>query len=113
MDGDHDGCDDEHGGESDHDLVRKVVQLEEEGEVADEDEQESLEERVRHVILHQPLEGNLDGQRAVIPLVDASFEIGLQYFVLHKRFLTFKIKGLCSLIKKTLWEFCGYRKSAP
>ena len=66
MDGDHDGGHDEHRRERNHDLVGKVVQLEEEGEVADEDEQERLQERVHQVVLHLPLKGDANLDRRLV-----------------------------------------------
>ena len=57
------GCDgryDEQRGERDHDAVGEVVDGEEEGEGSDGDEQEGLQERVRHVKLHVAPEHNLD-----------------------------------------------------
>ena len=54
------GCYDEQSSERDHDTVGKVVDGEEEGEGSDGDEQEGLQERVRHVKLHVAPEHNLD-----------------------------------------------------
>ena len=60
MNGGGDSRYDEQRGERDHDAVGEVVDGEEEGEGSDGDEQEGLQERVRHVKLHVAPEHNLD-----------------------------------------------------
>ena len=61
----HDGGDDKHDGERDHDPIGEVVDPEEKAEVSDGDEDERLEERVGHVILHPTPEHNLHLCRGV------------------------------------------------
>jgi len=52
LNGGHDGGDDEHGGERDHDPIGKVVDGKVEGEITNSDQYESLEQILYQRCLH-------------------------------------------------------------
>ena len=81
--GAHDGGHNEHDGERDHDPVGEVVHPEEEGEEADRDEDQRLEKRVGHVVLHPAAEDDLDHGRGDV-VAGADLEVLVLDLVLHQ-----------------------------
>lgn len=83
LNGGHDGGDDEHDCQGDHDPVREIVHPKEEAEISDRDEDEGLEKGVGHMVLHPPPEHHLDlrGREGVLFLNLKVLQLNL---VLHQ-----------------------------